>query len=69
MLRITILAAILAGLTTISGLHGALAPAFGPAVTEASNLPPRPSRPRRVPPAPTVCRETALPEPAPSCGP
>jgi hypothetical protein len=69
MLRFAIFAAILAGLTTIPGLHEAFAPVVGPAVTEASNPSSRPSRPRRVPPAPTVCRETAVPEPAPSCGP
>ena len=69
MLRIAILAAILGGLTVFPGLYGDFVPAFGPAVTDASNVPSRASRPRRVPPVPTTCKETVIPEPAPSCGP
>ena len=69
MLRVAIFAAILAGLITIPGLHGAFAPTLGPAVTEASRPPTRPSRPRRVPPAATVCRETVRPEPPPQLWP
>ncbi len=39
------------------------------AAAEVRRPQPRLFRPRRAPPLQTVCRETAIPDPAPSCGP
>jgi hypothetical protein len=69
MLRTALFAAILVTLSPLPGAQRDGTGAESARGTEAPSRSFRPTRPRRTPPAPTLCRETLTPEPAPSCGP